>query len=72
MANTTKVDMRRNPYRGIYSEIAEECGLTRQAVRQAIEIYQNPKLCERFAELVEERRRAIRKYETARREGAEV
>lgn len=55
--------MRKNPYRGIYTQIAREENLARSTVKEAIEVFKNPRLCQRFAELVRERRAAVEDYE---------
>ncbi len=49
----------RYPFRGIYSEIAEEEGVTRQAVQQAAS-KGNPRILNRIAEKVEERKAVLK------------
>lgn len=54
-----QIDITKAPFRGILAEIAREDGVSRQAVHQSAQ-NGNPKLLERIAEKVEERKdRAI-------------
>ncbi len=59
------VDLCHYPFRGIYTEIAREDGVTRQAVQQAAR-KRNPRILDRIAEKIEERRAMLRKYDHAR------
>jgi predicted DNA-binding protein YlxM (UPF0122 family) len=59
------VDMHRYPFRGIYSEIAREEGVTRQAIQQAAR-KGSPKILQRIAEKVEERKAMLKKYSKVR------
>jgi len=52
--------MNRYPFRGIYSEIAQELGVSRQAVQQAAR-KGNPKILSRITEKVEERRALLKR-----------
>lgn len=59
--------MNRHPFRGIYSEIAQEEGVSRQAVQQAAR-KGNPKILSRIAEKVEERKDVLKRTAGARQE----
>lgn len=48
---------------GIYAQIGREIGRHRSTVKEAIEVYKNPKLCRRYADILEQRRADLRKYE---------
>lgn len=65
-----KVDMRKNPARGIYSQIAREEGINRVTVKEAIEKHRNPRLCARFVEILEERKAELKRYDRAVKGGA--
>lgn len=51
--------MNRYPLRGIYSEIAQEEGVSRQAIQQAAK-KGNPRILNRIAEKVEQRKVMIK------------
>lgn len=51
--------LNRYPFRGIYSEIADEEGVSRQAVQQAAR-KGNPRILNRIAEKVEERKALLK------------
>jgi hypothetical protein len=48
MKTKKKIDFRRHPYRGIYSEIATEQGVSVQAIYQSINKLHNPRILEIF------------------------
>jgi hypothetical protein len=56
-----KVDMNRFPFRGIYTELAEEEGVSRQAIQQAA-AKGNPKILSRVAEKVKERQSMVQEF----------
>lgn len=56
--------MRRYPFRGIYTEVAKEEGVTPEAIRQAVK-YGNPRILEKVAGKIEERRAKVRRYNDA-------
>lgn len=51
------VDMKKAPYRGILPEVAEELGVTRQAVRDAYVAQDNLRIIAIVNERIEQRRR---------------
>ncbi len=55
-------DMTKYPYRGIYSEIAREEGVSRQWVRMAVEKHRNPRYLGLVAEKIAERQALIKKF----------
>lgn len=57
--------MNRHPLRGIYSEIAQEDGVSRQAVQQAAR-KGNPEILNRIAEKVQERRDGLKRTSSTR------
>jgi len=57
--------MNRFPFRGIYTELAEEEGVSRQAIQQAA-AKGNPKILGRVAEKVRERESLLREYNKIR------
>jgi hypothetical protein len=59
-----KVDVHHYPFRGIYTEIAREEGVTRQAIQQAAE-KGNPRVLGKIAQKIEERRALLKKYNRA-------
>jgi hypothetical protein len=59
-----KVDVHHYPFRGIYTEIAREEGVTRQAIQQAAE-KGNPRILGRIAQKIEERKALLKKYNKA-------
>jgi hypothetical protein len=59
-----KVDVHHYPFRGIYTEIAREEGVTRQAIQQAAE-KGNPRILGRIAQKIEERKALLKKYSKA-------
>ena len=56
---------RRNPYRGILTEIAKQEGITRQAIHQAIFVCENPRIITIATEKMNQRKKISDK---ARRE----
>lgn len=58
------VNLSRYPFRGIYTEIAREDGVTRQAIQQAAR-KGNPHILNRIAEKIEQRKAMLKKYESA-------
>jgi predicted DNA-binding protein YlxM (UPF0122 family) len=59
-----KVDVHHYPFRGIYTEIAREEGVTRQAIQQAAG-KGNPRILGRIAQKIEERKALLKKYSKA-------
>ncbi|HVZ38925.1 MAG TPA: hypothetical protein VHI13_06590 [Candidatus Kapabacteria bacterium] len=59
------VDLGHYPFRGIFTEIAREDGVSRQAVQQAARAG-NPRILRRVAEKIEERRAMVTKFDVAR------
>lgn len=59
-----KVDVHHYPFRGIYTEIAREEGVTRQAIQQAAG-KGNPRILGRIAQKIDERRALLKKYSKA-------
>ena len=59
-----KVDVHHYPFRGIYTEIAREEGVTRQAIQQAAQ-KGNPRILNRIAQKVEERKAMLKNYSKA-------
>ncbi len=64
------VDMRRAPYRGIYTELAEELGVSREAIRAAVTVHKNPRIIHLVAERVEQRKQEQRQAERRLRNAA--
>jgi len=58
-----EINLRFNPYRGVISEIAREQKVSRQAIRQAIVIWNNTRILTIFRDKVIERRNG---YESVR------
>jgi hypothetical protein len=56
-----KVNMNRFPFRGIYTELAEEEGVSRQAIQQAA-AKGNPRILGRVAEKVKERQSMVQEF----------
>ena len=56
-----KVNMNRFPFRGIYTELAEEEGVSRQAIQQAA-AKGNPRILGRVAEKVRERQSMVQQF----------
>ena len=59
-----KVDVHHYPFRGIYTEIAREEGVTRQAIQQAAQ-KGNPRILDRIAQKVDERKAMLKNYSKA-------
>lgn len=57
-----RVDLRRNPYRGVIAEIAREQGVSEGSVRYALRA-RNPRICEIFSRKVEERLKKVERFE---------
>jgi hypothetical protein len=57
-----KIDLRKNPYRGIVVEIAREEECAEGSVRYALKV-KNPRICEIFLQKAEARRLIIERYE---------
>ena len=58
------VDLNHYPFRGIFTEIAREDGVSRQAIQQAARAG-NPRILHRVAEKIEERRAMMKKFDVA-------
>jgi len=56
-------DMRKNPLRGILTEIAKELDITPQAVWQQVFLTQNPKTIDLFNRKRSQRLKIIKKFE---------
>lgn len=61
--NNKKINFQKFPYRGIFAEIAKEHGVSPQAVRQAVVVFQSPRYLELFNQKVAQRKYAKRNYE---------
>lgn len=53
----TRKDLARKPYRGIYSEIARERGVTPQAIMMAVWVRKNTEIRDEVLRKIRERRR---------------
>ncbi len=54
--------LNRNPYRGIFTEIAREQGVTPQAVRQSV-MQNNVRMIEILMQKIRERESVVKKFE---------
>lgn len=59
--NEQSFSLQREPFRGIVKQLAEEQGVSRPAICKALQKGTNIALLNRFAELVEERKKAYQK-----------
>ena len=63
------INLRRNPYRGIIVEIAQEMQVSEGAVRYGLK-NANPKVCEIFLKKVSERESVIQRFNALKKEVA--
>lgn len=50
------IDMQKPPYRGTYATVGRQLGVSREAIRQAVDIYRNPRIIELVAAEIEKRK----------------
>ncbi len=58
-----KIDLRKNPYRGVVRELAEEEGVTRGAITKAVRVYRNPRIIALLLEKIRKREEVMRQAE---------
>lgn len=65
MEQKNVVDFTKKPFKGIYTEIAKELGVSQQAISQAVRIHRNPRVLTLVTQKVKERKNAIRQFDSA-------